>query len=315
MTVRLILASLLLGGSRAAHAAFLPATPFTNDARGLTGAAFLKLPIGARPSALAESYTAAYGDPDAMFWNPAGLAWLREPELTASYDALLETAYTSAVAFGAPIAKGTLGMTALIHSQSPVDTYNSVGDPTGNFTPYDLAACAAWAGGSDKQAFGFGLKVLYQSLAGRTTLGWAVDLGWLTRDAGSIAGSPLDLGFAVRSLGAPVTVGPHADPLPLSLVGGLHWRARPDLSTFADAHLPVDDGPYLSVGEEWRAPLGEASLALRAGYSMKQRGQVTGLAGFSAGAGIDLKGLRADYAWVPLGPLGTTHRMTIGLRF
>ena len=39
---------------------------------GLTGAAFLKVGVGARAVALGSAYTTVTGDVNQMFWNPAG---------------------------------------------------------------------------------------------------------------------------------------------------------------------------------------------------------------------------------------------------
>ena len=41
---------------------------------GLTGAAFLKVGVGARAVALGSAYTTVTGDVNQMFWNPAGTA-------------------------------------------------------------------------------------------------------------------------------------------------------------------------------------------------------------------------------------------------
>lgn len=297
-----------------AGAGVLPPTPFTEDARGLTGASFLKLPVGARPNSLGGTYAAASGDPDSLFWNPAGLARVRGRELAASYDALLETAYASALAFAAPFRDGVAAASLLLYSQSAVDSFDALGSPTGDFTPYDLAVTAGWARARGPVALGAALRLLRQELAGRSASGWALDLGLQMRDGGGARDSPVDAGIALRNLGAPVALGTRADPLPLDLSAGLHWRSRPRLSTFLDLHLPVDDGPFLSVGQEVRVPAGSGAFALRGGYTMRRRGELSGLAGFAAGLGLDLGALRAEYAWVPLGELGATHRVTLGFR-
>jgi len=98
------------------------------------------------------------------------------------------------------------------------------------------------------------------------------------------------------------------------VTAGWHWKARPWLSALADIHLPVDHRPFPSFGLEARGQAAGAILALRAGYSWARAGEIGGLTGLSAGFGVDLKGLRMDYAWVPMGQLGTTHRATLAIR-
>ena len=298
-----------------AAASFLPQSPFSNDARGLTGAAFLKQPVGARATALAESCAAASGDAESFFWNPAGLASLKRPEVSASYDSLLETSYSSALSFGAPAGPGVAGATLLYHSQAAVEAFTEVGDPAGSFTPSDLAASVGWARSNGADSFGAAFKLIQQKLAGRSATGWAVDLGWQVKDGSTLGEAPVDFGFAVRNLGSPIALGPTADPLPLLIDAGLQWRSTPLASTFLDAHLPVDHAPYASIGQEFRRSAQDATFALRFGYSMARRSDLGGLAGFSAGVGMLLGSLRLDYAWVPLGDLGTTHRVSLGFRF
>ena len=45
-----------------------------NRKAGITGAAFLKVPVGARAAALGSAYTTIEGDANQLFWNPAGIS-------------------------------------------------------------------------------------------------------------------------------------------------------------------------------------------------------------------------------------------------
>jgi len=49
--------------------------------KGTNAAQFLKIGVGARASAMGESYVAEANDASAMFWNPAGLAGVSNNEL------------------------------------------------------------------------------------------------------------------------------------------------------------------------------------------------------------------------------------------
>lgn len=308
----LALALLLVCPSRAA---FLPEVPFSNDARGTTGAAFLKTPVGARAQALGESYTAVAGDPDALFWNPAGLAEVGRREMTASHNVMLEGAYASALAWGVPVGLGAVAFGALVQAQSPVDAYDAFGDPAGSFVPYDLALSAAYARPVKGASTGAAFKVFRQRLADRTALGWALDYGWQWRNAGLVDQVPVDLGLSVRNLGSPVKLGHRADPMPLKLALGSLWRVDPRFWVLADAHLPVDRSPYASVGMEARLPAAGASFALRMGYSNMRTSDLGPAAGLTAGLGVGLAYMRVDYAWLPMGDLGSTHRVSMGWRF
>ena len=55
---------------------------------------------------------------------------------------------------------------------------------------------------------------------------------------------------------------------------------------------------------------------MRAGYQLGHgQDQLGSLVGFAAGFGVKISRLTLDYAFVPFGDLGDTHRMTLGWSF
>src|SRR4029077_14185720 len=52
---------------------------------GSEGASFLELPVGARPAALGSAYTMLAEDAYAPVWNPAGLAFLDNPQFAGMH--------------------------------------------------------------------------------------------------------------------------------------------------------------------------------------------------------------------------------------
>jgi hypothetical protein len=57
------------------------------------------------------------------------------------------------------------------------------------------------------------------------------------------------------------------------------------------------------------------TVSLRAGINTLGLGDIAGLSGLSAGAGIAFSSLSVDYALVPFGELGLTHRLSLSLKF
>jgi len=79
-----------------------------------------------------------------------------------------------------------------------------------------------------------------------------------------------------------------------------------DLNLSAEALAPLDNQLEFSLGGEfWYADL----LALRAGYKAGYLNQYT------AGAGFKIFHLKLDYAFVPYGELGYTHRVSMSYYF
>src|SRR5437867_8327076 len=52
---------------------------------GTSSGSFLRIGVGARATALGESFVAVANDPSAIYWNPAGLASLQRQELLLSH--------------------------------------------------------------------------------------------------------------------------------------------------------------------------------------------------------------------------------------
>lgn len=60
----------------------------------------------------------------------------------------------------------------------------------------------------------------------------------------------------------------------------------------------------------------ERDYFLRVGYQGSlENNQIGGLTGFTAGAGLRIGPVRLDYAFVPYGDLGTSHRVSVGYEF
>lgn len=318
---KLFAALLAVFAASPAAAGFFPADPFSEASAGTTGAAFLKLPASARAEGLGGTFAAAAAGPEAIFWNPAGLARAAgagRSELSFSYNALLESAHSGALAWARPLASGnsTMGASIVYYSPGAIDAYDRFGNPTGTFTPLDLALAGAYARRFGPVAAGVGAKFILSELAGVSGVGFALDLGIVAERVSEMGEGALDLGVALRNFGPAISVGSSADPLPFAVQLGARWHASPMLAVLLDGHLDVDADPYPTLGAEFTQVFGAASKGqLRVGYNVKRPRGLEGLTGLAAGGGLDFDRFRFDYAWVPFGDLGTTHRITTALRF
>jgi hypothetical protein len=263
---------------------------------------------------------------EALFQNPAALAAGFRPEsrseAAVGYDALLETAYQGSAAYARPLGRaGALAVGVLYASQSPQTYYNATGDASGGFTPMDVAVDAAYAGRVGPVAVGGGLKVLRSSLADKSGSDLAADFGALFPHVTDLGDGPLDAGLAVSNLGPPLKIGSSADPLPFRARAGAVWHTSPNFDATLDVVLPVEQAPYASFGAEARFPaamLGSSrpwTAALRGGYDQSRSRSIDGFTALTFGAGLDFSALRVDYAWLALGSLGSSNRVTLAFRF
>lgn len=291
---------------------------------GSTSAAFLKLPAGARAAAMAGAFSAVPGDPFAVHWNPAGLAYAG-PEKSAGFfhNDYFQGLGQEFLAYTAPSGAGGWGL-GLNYFYTPKDMerrsglnesdpVNPISPSEGRFGAYDQAFYAGYgrrlAGG---WAFGGTVKFIRQSVDDEAGASAALDLGTLR--AFRWRGGDCAAGFTVQNVGPGIRLVSRRYGLPLVFKAGFSRRLPAPGGLLAlELAKPVDNYPSLAVGVEY--PL-TGRLALRSGYRWRLYGNELGAwSGFSAGAGVAFDRLAFDYAFAPFGVLGNSHRFSINLRF
>jgi len=315
-------------GAGVARAGLFPARSFTDDARGTTAASFLKSPASARLSALGFG-AAALMAPDAFFYNPAGTAYIPRgaSSVLLGYESLLEGSGRTAVAGLKGLAHGTVGLGALYRYETDLKKYDIYGESSGNFEAYDAAFIGSYAARLESLDLGLAVKYIRSKLYDRSAGAAALDAGVVIKGS---ARSGTDLAFFARNFGPRQKLGSESAPLPFEFGGGLNWRLIPKLGFFIDGRLPVDHSAYLILGGELAIPFASApeasgagsdhpaprsGLFLRSGLNFKNNDDLGLLGAFSAGFGVKLSGAVFDYAFVPYGDLGVTHRFTLGWGF
>lgn len=261
---------------------------------------------------------------EALFQNPAALGRV-EPgspaEAAFGYDMLIESAYQGSGAYAKPLGPGTLGAGFVYSAQSAQTAYTPVGDASGSFRPYDVAAGLGYAGRAGPLLFGGGLKAVRSSIDDQSGTTAAVDAGVVAPHVSDLGEGTIDVGAAVSNLGPPLKLGASSDPLPLRARAGAQWRVNPTFDAGLDVVFPVDQSAYVTLGTEARFPAALVGskrpwvAALRGGYDLSRGRDVDGFAGLSFGGGLDLASLRLDYAWIALGALGSANRVTLAFRF
>ncbi|MBZ0266848.1 hypothetical protein K8I85_01715, partial [bacterium] len=150
----------------------LAASPVAaNTEVGENGFHFLNLGTGARLEALGAGTVLATGA-DALGWNPALTARLRQPAASVSYFNWMTGVEAGHVAGVVPFRGGTIGFTATSLGIADID--NVDGLETVGESDLAVAGTAAyplygrWDGGG-------ALRYIRSSLAGADASGWAVD--------------------------------------------------------------------------------------------------------------------------------------------
>lgn len=282
---------------------------------GTTAAQFLKIGVGARDLAMGGATVAVADNAHTLYWNPAGATQIKSPELGASYNSLYQDTSQGYIGYVHPAGRSAWGGAVDYLQVAKIEArQGDTASPDYTFASRDTALMGSYAYADVLPGLSLGLnaKYLQLHLDSKHARAFAVDLGSLYK----VRGAPLTLGLTVLNVGSNVKFDSVSDPLPLGIKAGVAYRLWGEkllIATGVDAWLR-DKRTYGELGMEWK-PL--SLLAIRAGYQLgRAQDQLGGKKiGLGAGAGFHLKMVTVDYAFVPFGDLGDTHRFSLGLKF
>ncbi len=320
--------------------------PFQTNvsAVGTSAAAFLEIGVGARAMGMGGAYAAVANDASALYWNPAGLAWMPDVQVEATHNAWLIGSSHEFVGVVVPIPSihSTLGLSfvTLGFGDQPVRTVDRPEGTGESYDARDMAIGLSYAYAlTDRFAFGVTTKFITQRIWFESGSAFAVDLG--ISYATPVQG--LQLGISMSNFGtslkmggnnlasttspdktvqtfdrAPVSYETTAGTLPVLFRGGIAY-ALPigelgSALVTADVNHPSNATESVNAGME----LGFQNMFfLRGGYNgLFERDRVSGV---TLGAGIDWRdaaqgfGIRIDYSWADWGILKDAQRITVGV--
>jgi len=305
---------------------------------GLTGAAFLKVGVGARSVAMGTAVTALTGDVNQMFYNPAGIA-LKNSTMQASftYNKWIADIGHSAAAVSYNLEGiGTIGVGFITFGVSGIEASRDVPvDPglvqyqieTNTSATYDYRDIAYQATFSryiiDNLALGITLKGISQTIDGIGATAFAVDFGSVYHIG------VMDWTIAARfnNLGSDLQYYDIPSALPLQFtIGSMMTPYKNDtwgITGAVDMSKPQDGPLYIFGGAEVEFM---DMVALRGGYKFNYSGvsevTVAGtpainatIEGLSLGAGFstNVSGYRigVDYSYTAMDLLDAAHRFTL----
>ncbi|MEO0093573.1 MAG: PorV/PorQ family protein [candidate division WOR-3 bacterium] len=265
----------------------------------------LKIGPGPRASAMGEGFIGLADDATACYWNPAGLAQLNKFETFLCHQEWFYGFRDEYLSLGLPVGKGGFGLGGVYSRTDGVEQWSLNNTPGDTFATQ--AGFIALSYGYELTNFfllGATLKGLYEDLKVIKGTGFSGDLGLLFR-----LGKKFNVGLAGQNLGLGIRYGESNYPLPIQFKIGFCLKPN-HFNIVSDFTMPFDNIPYGNLGIEWNI---KNVFALRAGYrtgpqNLASLGYENGL---SFGCGIFLGRVTIDYAFVPYGNLGNTHRLAL----
>ncbi len=324
-----------LGSAPTAHAQGLTLAKYAND--------FLSIGVGGRALGMGSAYTSVANDVTAGYWNPAGLARIKYPEIMLMHD----QRYANAVSFnygaGAiSLSKNeTVGLSLIVLNVSGIPNTQLAGiDANGNPIPLgsDYPSNLSRLDYSKITFFSATDVALIGSFARRVTdnFSYGANIKFIRRNIGSTYGT--GIGFDIGALYSPFSrfnLGADLQNATTTIVAwtdGTTEVAPPTLATGASYGLdigPVQVMPALdlifnadNLGASSTVHLGPFSADVRMGAEISYKNVIAIRAGynevkqFTVGAGIHLPKLEIDYSFARFayaGALGDTHRISLEL--
>lgn len=305
-----VIAVLLLVVSAPAFAQFDDVSRTVNR-RGTTAAEFLTIPVGARETGMGGAVTAVVDNGTSIYWNPAGLAALSAPSLTAEqadWLAGIDFNYFSVVI---PTGSGVIGfaISGMRTEEMDVTTVEMQNGTGEQFTASSYAYHLSYGRSlTDRFSFGATAKVINEKIwnSGATGVGFDVGTMFVTPFSGIRLGAAIaNFGTKMQMAGDELLIVVDIDPnaggnnesnraylktddfdLPLTMRIGLSgevMRSNDSRLTLAvDALNPNNSEQFVNVGAEL-ALLGEL-VQLRGGYSELFLDEA--LRSFTLGAGL-----------------------------
>lgn len=283
---------------------------------GSSAAAFLKIGVGARAVGMGEAQAAAAEGPEALYWNPAGLAVDSRRAVSFTHNEWLDDVRYEYLGISYPLFNlGTIGFSAGRVGMGKLVGRDEEGNYTGDFGASDMALSLGYGRRFfNFLAVGAAAEYISSKIEDESASAFAGSVG-------VVADLPLPglaAGVSASNIGGEMKFIDKGDPLPLAVRGGLAYLLP--LGGETNELMVAVDGVKFNDRDDVMVNTGVEywfmkTIAARAGYkgNYDQDGLTGGL-GFRYSPAANL-GLLADYAYADMGVFGATHRITVGMQF
>ncbi len=284
---------------------------------------FLRSDVSARSAAMAGSFVSIQNDINTMFYNPAALATLGQPQASFGFTKHLLDVNAGYAAYGQQYNDiGTFGIGLNYINWGTFDRTDDLQNVLGTFSAGEFAMLVGYGYTPEENLnLGVNAKFIYSSIADVHSTAVALDAGAIY----SIPGlNPITLGISISNLGTQLSS--YYDtreslPLDITIGGTIKPQHLPLLLSVNFHKLNETQDSFIqrfrafSVGGEFTL---SKPLRFRFGFQNERRsdlqlGTTNGLAGFSLGGGIVLETFRFDYAYVSLGNIGNINQVSVAM--
>ena len=286
-----------------------------------TGAMFLKIDTSARASSMGGASIGMCSGAAAMNYNPSGLSFANRKEVFAQHTEWIAGMKHDYIAFALPFKtnddglNSALGVSMVYLTQGSLEGRDANRQKTSSFDASDRAVTLSYAKTINKSLrFGLNTKFIEQRIADETACGFACDFGIMKNT--SIKNTVV--GLSVLNLGPQMKFVNEGYDLPLTMAAGVGYNVLGSMLIEMDIKRSVyEDKTDISIGTEY---LVFNDLTIRFGYLSPQGAGLVNeygsiLSSLSGVIGFKMSGFTTDYAFVPYGDLGNTHKINFNFKY
>ncbi|MFC1512765.1 PorV/PorQ family protein [bacterium] len=277
--------------------------------KGTTGAEFLKIGVGARAAGLGEAYVSLAKDVNALYWNPAGLAFIDTSEAGFEYNKWFEDINHSFMGLASKEIGniGHFGAGVVYLTMDKFAGYDVNDIETGDIEAYDMAGIIGYGKKvmiMDKEVgLGLNLKYIEQKIDDKKADAIAFDAGLLADVHNNVTA-----GLSIQNMGNKVKFVQEQDNLPLLVRVGLSYEMKDYLIFTGELDIDKEEEEQeLALGIEYNM---NELIYVRGGYKDRELGN-----GLNFGIGLKVKDMMINYAIADYDILDYVHRLSIHMRF
>ena len=282
----------------------------SKDGIGTTTAQFLKLGIGAQSAGMGNAVTSIANGTDSIYSNPANLNYLEKIELSFSHTMWFEDVNYEWFAIAIPTQKaGVFGIGLQYVSYGSLNKFDNTNTFDGSFSPLDIAGYLSYANFYERLNFGFNIKYIYSKIEESAST-FALDIG-TTYDLGN---DRTYIGATISNLGKDMKFNYKTESLPFLFKLGISHYLLEQLLVALDLNFPNDNEFYVNVGTQYCIEVAnDINFTFMAGYEGRNK-DIEGFNWINLGFGIKYLDYSLNYAFVPYGDIGMTHRISLSIK-
>ena len=264
----------------------------------------MNVPEGAKATALGGAFSSIADDSDAIYWNPAGMAFQDKVQIQTTFNQYFQESFYQDLGTTIPFDSGVVGGRLSYLNFGTFTGRDNFGAPLANFSPDAWGFAVAGARRCGDFSGGLSLKYNGEFLPSYTATGISFDLGLMYRfNLWSVAAGVRDISIYT------------SDAYPTDFYGGASVKLPLEKNTLTlatDMDFLAGD-TVLHHGVEFGY---ENIIFARLGYQWGlAQGTIQDQAGIGGGMGVNLTDLQLDYSFVSDGDLGTTNRLSLSFMF